>query len=92
MKQMKRGRLDTVIEVLEALREGSPAKRADIMTRANVNHKAVMLYLGMLEASGLIGSVPAEDFRVHGQYLLTQKGSDFLYTVRQALNLLTVQG
>jgi predicted transcriptional regulator len=90
VNRLKRGRLDTVIEVLEVLGESSPTKRADIMARANVNHRALMLYLRMLEASGLVDSVPAEDRRTHGQYLLTPKGFAFLNTVRQALSVLTV--
>lgn len=88
---MRRGRLDTVIAVLDVLRESNPIQRADIMRRANLNYRALVWYLELLEASGLIDSVPSLDHRTHERYLLTPKGLTFLGTIKQELGYLVVR-
>ena len=85
---MKRGRLETIIRIMEVLNEDNPAIRTQIMQKANLNYRALLWYLELLEASGMIHSVRERHGRISTKYFITNKGHEFLENIEQALGRL----
>jgi len=87
---LKRGKLETIVTIMGVLGEDNPSRRTEIMHKANLNYKALLWYLELLEASGMIKSIEHREGRTNEKYVLTREGADFLGTIKRALGRLAI--
>jgi predicted transcriptional regulator len=70
-----RGRLDIIADILQIAK--GKAKKTQIMYQANLSYKVLQRYLGEIIEASLIRFEHVEQ-----QYVLTQKGHEFLETYK----------